>query len=67
MMVELWDRQDLSAEERRAAFDAAVREAQKPDPATHRSPTAQQIARKLKVRKSRVEASRAFYDHPWLP
>jgi hypothetical protein len=66
-MIEEWNRQDLTAEERIVAFDAAVREAQRPDPRTRHSPTALEIARKLKVRKGRVEASRAFYDHVWLP
>jgi hypothetical protein len=61
-----WERPDLTPAERREAFMAAVREAQKPDPITGQIPSARQIARKLNVKVAAVRACKAYADHVWI-
>jgi hypothetical protein len=50
---------------RRVAFEDAVRLAQMRDPETGKTPTAEEIAKRLGVSTRRVVDCKAFYDHPW--
>jgi hypothetical protein len=61
-----WERPDLTPEQRREAFMAAVREAQMPDPVTRKLSSARQIARRLNVKVAAVRACTAFYDYIWI-